>query len=186
MDKVCTICFEEMDMLSYQDEQDSTLHCFKLECGHAYHTRCIVDCLQRVNKKCPNCNIDKPPEQVLRMEGVVSKLLDEAKRSKDLRDAFQNYRTTLNALKDTVRELKNDTRDFIKTRKEELCIQQKRKDFNSSLRKVRFKFLKICREKGPIYYGAYKNIPDWRRDRLLFSNRHRHYRLKHSYFHLKL
>ena len=175
-----------MDMLSYQDQQDSTVQCFKLECGHAYHTRCIVDCLQRVNRKCPNCNTEKPPEQVLRMEGVVAQLLDEIRRSKELRQEFAEYQTSVSDLHSSIRQLKNDTKEYIKKRKEELSIVEKRKQFNSILRKVRAKFLKICKSKGTIFYGAYKNVPEWRRDRLIFRNRHRHYRLKYSYVSFKV
>ena len=175
-----------MDMLSYQDEQDSTVTCFKLECGHAYHTRCIVDCLQRVNKKCPNCNIEKPPQQVLRMEGVVSQLLDEAKHDRGMREELANYRTSVRDLHTCITQIKNDAKRYINQRKEELTLVEKRKHFNLTLRKVRAKFLKICKEKGPLYYGAYKNIPEWRRDRLIFTNRHRHYRLKYPYFHFRI
>jgi len=36
----CNICYENMDMLEYNDPNESTLTCFKLECGHSYHTKC--------------------------------------------------------------------------------------------------------------------------------------------------
>lgn len=175
-----------MDMNSYQDEQDSTVSCFKLECGHAYHTRCIVNCLQRVNRICPNCNTQKPPEQILRFEGVVSQLVDEAKRSKEMRPELNEYKTSYKQLQDTIKQLKNDTKQYIQTRKEELEFNQKKRLFSSSLRKVRTKFTKICKIKGPLYYGAYKNIPPWRRERIIFSNRYRFYRLKHPYICLKV
>ena len=46
-------------MEEYQDEKESTETCFKLECHHAFHTKCIMECLLKSKSACPLCNKDK-------------------------------------------------------------------------------------------------------------------------------
>ena len=185
-DKTCLICFEDMDMKAYKDNKESTQVCVKLECDHAFHTKCIVECLQKLNHKCPSCNTHKTPEQILTLDGTISELIDQVKRNKELKNELKDYNTSRKELELTIKILKNETSEFIKKRKQELLINEKRKVFNSSIRKVKNKFINICKSRGPIYYGAYKNIPMWRRNRLIFSENRRFYRLQHPYFCLRI
>ena len=186
MDNICTICFDEMDMNSYQDDQDQTLTCYKLECGHAYHTKCIVTCLQKMNNNCPNCRSQKTPQEILTLEGLVSQLLNEVRRGKQLKLEMDGYKASVKNYEDSLKQLKNDTKQFIETRKTELNIPQKRKQFYLSTNRVKSKFLKICREKGPMYLGAYKNLTEWRRDRFLFSPRRKMYKLRNPYVYVRI
>lgn len=186
MDKTCILCFEDMDMIVFNDSQSQTNTCFKLDCGHAFHTHCIIRCLQSMNHKCPHCNSRKPPEVLLTMEGTISGLLNEAKRSRLLREELNEFKASKAELTSSVSQLKKETAEFVKKRKEELMITSKRKKLTSSMRKVSLKLSKICIEKGPMYYGAYKNIPEWRRNRLIFSKAYSLYRLKNSYIYCKI
>lgn len=186
MDKLCAICFEQMDMLTYQDEHESTSTCFKLRCGHAFHTKCIIDCLQKTNKKCPHCNSHKTPEEILTMEGTIAKLLTESSRNKQLREELNEFKTHKQKLSSKIKQIKKETAEFVNKRKEELMITESRKQLSSSMRKVNTKLAKICMEKGPMYYGAYKNIPHWRRDKLIFNKSYTIYRLRHSYINCRL
>ena len=85
MDNICAICFDEMDMKYYQDSRDQTPTCFKLECDHAYHTKCIVASLQKTQHKCPQCNSHKTPEQVLTMEGLITEVFDDVRKKSEFK-----------------------------------------------------------------------------------------------------
>lgn len=186
MDNVCAVCFDEMDMKSFEDEQDQTATCFKLECGHAYHTRCIVSCLQRTQHKCPQCNSHKTPENVLSMEGLISEVFREVRKKRELKDELYEYRESKKDFENMLNTLKKDVKSYITTRKEELQFKEKRKRFTDSVRIVRFKFGRLCKEKGPLYAGAYINTPEWRRTRLIFPNGKHIYRRRYPYLYLKL
>lgn len=59
----CNICFDEIKTNEFTvesqydcvDNEDST--CMRLQCGHAYHTNCIINSFRR-NEKCPMCRKD--------------------------------------------------------------------------------------------------------------------------------
>ena len=186
MDKVCVICFEEMDMKSFEDEQDQTATSFKLECGHAYHTRCIVSCLQRTQHKCPQCNSHKTPEKILTMEGLITEVFDEVRKTKDFKEQLGEYRQSRKDLDNTIKTLKNDVKQFVEKRKEELEFSKKKSRYKSSMRSIRLKFGKLCREKGPLYSGASSNTSEWRRTRLIFPGSRNMYRRAYPHLYVKL
>lgn len=173
-------------MNSFEDEQDQTATCFKLECGHAYHTHCIVSCLQRTQHKCPQCNSHKTPENVLSMEGLISELFHEVRKKPDLRPDLAEFRESKKEIEEVIKQLKRDVKNYITTRKQELHFHQKRKRFIVSMRKVRTKFGKICKEKGPLYFGAYMNTPEWRRTRLIFPKSMNINRRRYPYLYVRL
>jgi hypothetical protein len=186
MDKTCILCFDDMDMVVFNDTQSQTSTCFKLDCGHAFHTHCIIRCLQHMNHKCPHCNSRKNPETILSMEGTVIKLLKEAKRTHQLRNEMAEFKESKNYLTNSIKELKKETTEFVKKRKEELMITEKRKQLNTSIRKVNLKLEKICIAKGPMYQAAFRNMPEWRRNKLIFSKTLNLFRLRHTYVNCKV
>lgn len=186
MDKTCAICFEEMDMQSYQDGHDQTSSCFKLECEHAYHTKCIVTCLQKTQHKCPQCNSHKSPDKILTMEGLLSEVFDDVRSKKELKNDLTEYKQSRKQLDNTIKLLKNDLKKYAETRKQELQFQEKKTEYNNSIRKVKLKFLKICKEKGPLYYGAYNNTTEWRRNRLIFKCSRNFIKRRFPYMTIKL
>jgi hypothetical protein len=186
MDKLCAVCFEEMDMNCFEDPREQTATCIKLECDHAYHTRCIVSCLQRTQNKCPLCNSRKTPEEVLTMEGLISRLYNEVRKKPVLKPHLAEYRESKKELEEVIKQLKRDVKNYIVTRKQELEFPQKRKRFISSMRRVRFKFWKICKEKGPLYSGAYTNTPEWRKTRLIFPSSAHMHRRRFPYLYVRL
>lgn len=186
MDKVCAICYDEMDMNSYEDENDSTSTCFKLECGHAYHTRCIVSCLQRTHSKCPQCNSHKTPQQVLTMEGLITEVFDDVRKKQDLKPELIKYKESKKELETAIKTIKDDVKDFIEKRKHELQFKEKKKQLGMSMRAVRLKFGKICKQRGPLYSGAYSNTADWRRTRLIFPGSHHIHRRRYPYVFVRL
>lgn len=173
-------------MNSYEDDRDQTSTCFKLECDHAYHTRCIVTCLQRTQHKCPQCNSHKTPEKVLTMEGLITEVFDEVRKEKTFKQNLVEYRESRKDLDNTIKTLKNDVKEFVEKRKEELEISKKKSRYTSSMRSVRLKFGKLCREKGPLYSGAYSNTAEWRRTRLIFPGSRNMYRRKYPSLYIKL
>ena len=165
MDKVCAVCFEEMDMLTYDDPRESTSTCFKLECKHSYHTKCIIQTLQKTTHECPQCNKHKTPEEILCMEGLISQVFTSVKNDKEMK---QLYKENKEAEKDLSAALKNITQEateFIKQKKEEYGINSKKARHRSSMRRISRKFISICRSRGPLYEGACNNVPVWKVNR---------------------
>lgn len=154
MEEPCSICFDAMDMRPFEDERDNTETCVKLDCGHAYHTRCIVRCLSQMNRKCPNCNIDKTPMQELTREGLAKKLLGEVKRDSEVKFLISEFKESSSEYADTISTLKKDIKEFIIKRKEELRVDEKRRYMLECLAKVQSTSKTVSRTKGPQYVAA--------------------------------
>lgn len=127
MDRTCTICFDEMDMNAYQDDRESTSTCFKLECNHAFHTKCIIECLQKTRHKCPSCNQEKTFSETLNREGIFQELIDDIKKAEPVREKLQEYSIAKRELDETVKAIQQEVKDFANQRKlEHKYIDKKR------------------------------------------------------------
>jgi hypothetical protein len=150
----CPICFDDMDMKAYEDERESTTTCFKLECKHAFHTKCIVDVLSQTGRKCPNCNQNKSPSELLTKEGLAKKLLTELKRTAEVRLATNEVKESIKEFKQTLKILKNDIKKYSELRKVELGFDVKRKYMIDSLKKIPLVVKAEAKQKGAKYWGA--------------------------------
>jgi len=141
-------------MVSFEDQRENTETCIKLDCGHAYHTRCIVRCLSHLNQKCPNCNTTKSPSQEITREGLARKLVSEVKRDDDMRFLLNEYKEVREELSQAQHQLRKDVKEFINKRKTELYIDEKRSYFMTCLSRIQSTAKAIGRRKGPQYEGA--------------------------------
>lgn len=167
MDKLCGICLEQMDMLTYKDERESTSTCFKLMCNHAFHTKCIIECLQKTNKECPCCNQSRDFAQELTREGLIINMVRELRKDDRVKQAISEYKEARQELQETTKQLKTDIIDFFNKRKEELLYDTKHKYFTSTISNVKSKMREVSIEKGPQYRTMFSQSP------------HRHLRMHH-------
>uniref|UniRef100_A0A6C0ENN4 RING-type domain-containing protein n=1 Tax=viral metagenome TaxID=1070528 RepID=A0A6C0ENN4_9ZZZZ len=182
----CVLCFEDMDMIRFQDTRKSTITCVKLQCGHAYHTECIVNCLSVSNFGCPTCNKQKTPCEELTREGLAKKLVGELKKEDDIKFLINEFKESSLEYNEAISTLKKDTKAFISKRSEELQLADKRKYMLDCLTKLQSTARSISKTKGPQYSGALniRVIGRYRRgtpfERLFFSiqEAYRIYRLK--------
>jgi hypothetical protein len=150
----CVICFDDMDMASYQDQRESTETCIKLDCGHSYHTKCIVRCLSQLDQKCPNCNSSKTPSKELTREGLARKLVSEIKRIDEVKFLLNEHSESFNELKSAQKQLSTDIKAYIKQRKIELQINEKRSYFMDCINNLYSTMKKHAKLKAPQFIGA--------------------------------
>jgi len=150
----CPICFDDMDMADFRDERASTETCFKLECGHAFHTRCIVQFLTRTEHKCPSCNKHKTPEQQIERAGVIHKLLKEISKDERVRIAKSEFMNATNEYKVVLSQVRKEAREWAKARSAELQIPKFRGYWKSSITAVKTAARDVAAEKGFKYTGA--------------------------------
>jgi hypothetical protein len=150
----CVLCFDDMDMKGFKDQRENTLTCVKLDCGHAYHTKCILRCLSQSNHKCPSCNLGKDAHSELTRDGLARELLSEIKKDKTVKSALQECNKTRKELKELNSQMTKEVKAFIKQRATELGIAEKRKQFMNALSKLRTTAKAYARKKGPHYLGA--------------------------------
>ena len=150
----CSICFDDMDMKEFRDEQESTLTCFKMECGHAYHTKCIISLLTSSESKCPTCNSRTTPKKKLEHAAVVKKMLREVKLTQQVQLASAEYKVAKKEMELAIKQMKKDTIEWLQKRAEELKLKEIRDYFNQSMSNVRATVNTAARLKGQAYVGA--------------------------------
>jgi len=185
MDKTCAICFEEMDMNAFRDEQDSTSTCFKLECNHAFHTKCIVECLQKTRHKCPSCNEDKNIGETLNKEGIILELVDEVKKAESVKIALEEYRKAKTEMADSLKVFKEDVKKYATQKKMEMKLSEKYKYYVQCQTNVSKEAKKVAKLKGGKYRAVftmtYRHLRMQCFERGLFGvyNRYYNYQYKH-------
>lgn len=192
MDNICTICFEEMDMSSYRDEHSSTPTCFKLECNHAFHTKCIVECLQKTKHKCPSCNEDKNIAETLDKEGIILELIDEVKKVESVKLALEEYRKSKGELAESIKTFKDDIKQYATQKKIEMKLSEKYKYYIQCQLNVSNEAKNVAKAKGGKYRAVFTMKNNHLRyqcfERGLFGvyTRYYSYQYKHPHFRITI
>lgn len=152
----CPVCFDDMDMVQFRDESEGTETCFKLECGHAFHTRCIVQFLTRTEHKCPSCNQHKTPEEKLEIEGVLKKLLLEIKKDGRVQIARHEFEEAKLEYKRVLKQIDTEAKEWIRNRAIELKVAEHKSYYHRSVTAVMSAATEVANEKDPKFLAALK------------------------------
>lgn len=150
----CAICFDEMDMKEFNDEAEGTETCHKLECGHAFHTKCIVDFLTKTRQACPGCNKTRPPEKQLEIEGLIRKTVSAVKNDARVRLAKEEFKTGKEEYRLALKQLEKEGREWAHKRAAELKIKEYKSYYYSSAKAVMTAAREVATEMGPRYIAA--------------------------------
>ncbi len=182
-DTVCVLCFDEMDMKSYKDNKHTTPTCYKLECGHAYHTKCIVECLQKTNHQCPQCNKHKNPGKTLTQEGLALQLLKEVRKTKKVKDYVREVKEAKKNFYECHDQLKKDIYNYALQRSKELGFRDKKVHLSRLMANSKKILKKEAENRGHRHAGAINVIPQWRLYESIYGmNRRKMWRFRDPYF----
>jgi len=112
----CSVCQSDMDMEEFQDPGESTATCVKLECGHAYHTRCAISYLKRTNFDCIVCNRHKEPRERLEDEQLALNTFAVVKRDPAYRELKREALVKFKEYTSTKKAAKKEVIDFLESR----------------------------------------------------------------------
>lgn len=192
----CPICFEDMDMSEYNSEREGTSTCFKLECGHAFHTKCIVLFLTKTESKCPCCNKHKTADQKLTEAARSKKLLGEIKRSVQFRTAKEEALQAKEEYSGVIKQLRTEAKEWITNRAKELKLHENKKYYLSTVSQCKTAANEVSKSLGASHVGALLKYTDGgtgSRFRTIFedflfgkSQWWTHYRFKHPRFSMML
>ncbi len=150
----CMICHEEMDMEEFGDERDGTETCFKLGCGHSYHTRCVISFMERTKYKCVACNQEQAPEQKLELDGIIDGILREMRKNDEYRVAKHEYCEARKEYKEVVSKWRKRCDEFVRQCSSELKLPEHRSYYLSTKSNLKRITTEEARKKGTRYVGA--------------------------------
>jgi hypothetical protein len=107
---------QEMDMEEFQDPRESTPTCVKLECHHAYHTKCAITYLKRTNFDCIMCNRHKEPLERLEEEQLALNTFAVVKRDPTYRELKRDALVKFKAYTEAKKLAKKEMHDFLVSR----------------------------------------------------------------------
>lgn len=85
MPGTCCVCQDAMDMEEFNDTRATTDTCFKLDCGHAYHTRCIFQYMRETEYECLHCNVRRTPREEIEMTGLIAQTIESIRSDPESR-----------------------------------------------------------------------------------------------------
>jgi hypothetical protein len=178
----CVICYEPMYIPAFitptgpeetrevQVMDDDT----RLACGHAYHTHCIIRSIIATSK-CPLCNItststhDYSDDVQLRIEGRGRLLLEDARKSPEVKEKLKEWRVARKTFAEMERIFRKRTKAFKDELRKELNADAIIKEHSSAFSAANRTYNRVVRKLGPVYYAAAKNMNSWQRNKFLFK-----------------
>jgi len=95
-----------MDMEEFNDARAATDTSFKLDCGHAYHTRCIFQYMRETEYECLHCNVRRTPREEIEMTGLIAQTIEDLRSDPEIRrlrreteEAFTEFRAVQTEVK---------------------------------------------------------------------------------------
>ena len=151
----CAICWSDMDMKDFEDPRASTETCYKLHCGHAYHTTCVIEFLTRTKHECPLCNKIRDPHTDVPFVGYVRKVLGEVFRIPEIALAKQELNITKEEYRAQLKVLAKDVKNFVKQRVQELKLNEYRTHYFKCQNHIKNMARTECTNLGNKYVGAF-------------------------------
>ena len=72
-------------MEDFNDTRQSTETCYKLECGHAFHTRCVFQYIRETEYECIQCNTRRTPREEIELSGYIAQTIEDLRSDPEIR-----------------------------------------------------------------------------------------------------
>jgi hypothetical protein len=161
---VCAVCQGDMDMQEFGDTQQATTTCYKLECGHAYHTKCVVDFMRSTTFDCVNCNRHKLPKEQLTMQGLLKQTFESVKRTKPVAEAKRKCLDVEREYRRKYQEVHRSITAFVKQRSHESGLVALGRKLGSQKAAYIRAIKRTMLTKSPLTAGAFTQVPQWQLD----------------------
>ena len=121
----CCVCMHEMDMEEFDDPNESTHTCVRLDCKHAYHTKCVLKYMKETNFDCIMCNTKRNPIEI---DGLVHQALVEVRKDKKYREIKRDLKAAAVAFRESKKVMTAAVNEFINQHKDEWKTHEKRRE----------------------------------------------------------
>jgi hypothetical protein len=176
MTDTCGICYEGMTIPGYiaTDHIEVQGDYTRLECGHAMHTKCMIESLQAYKGKCALCNRETfvehdTYEDRMIFEGKCTQVLNRVKKNPAVLEAIADYNAFNTEFKAKLKHFDQRLVEMKEQLREETDILRYLDDRDMMANNLRKVFRAETKKAGSLYFGALNHLCKWRQDRIIFG-----------------
>jgi hypothetical protein len=155
MPGTCCVCQDAMDMEDYNDERPSTESCFKLDCGHAFHTRCIFQYLRETEYECIQCNVRRSPREEIELTGYIAQALEDLHADPEIRRLRREVDEAVTEFKAARDEVKKALEAAAPEIQERAGYASLRKETLLRIRRLKAHVKDACIRRNPMTAGVW-------------------------------
>lgn len=176
----CILCYEPLCVPVYQENTNDDIivdgDSSRLQCGHAYHTTCLLRALQH-RSVCPLCNVIGQPQDNedwwnngrIALEGRCMEIMEKVKKDKEVREAMRTYKACVKDIAGVKKEFVKRVKEFKTGLRAEMGVDEKVKSvLKAKATAVRI-FTRKAKSEGTLIAGAASILPIYKIERFLFG-----------------
>jgi len=177
----CILCYDPLDVLVYQANPTDDIivgaTSSRLQCGHAYHTQCLLRALQH-RASCPLCTLvgganDRDNNWwnngQIALEGRCLEIMEKVKKDREVREALRDYKATTKDIMTLKKEFQKRVKEFKTGLRAEMGVDEKVKAVMKSRTSVLRTFTRKAKSEGSLISGARSILPAYKIERFLFG-----------------
>lgn len=180
MTEECILCYESLCVPVYREntaddiivDEDSS----RLQCGHAYHTICLLKSLQH-RPVCPLCNVEGQlldnnewwENGRIVLEGRCLEIMEKVKKDKEVREAVRDYRVEAKDLMCIKKEFMKRVKEYKTGLRAEMGIDQKLKTIMRARNTALRIFTRKAKNEGSLTAGAFNILSSYKIEKFLFG-----------------
>ena len=176
----CILCYEPLCVPVYQENTNNDIivdgNSSRLQCGHAYHTLCLLRALQH-RSVCPLCNVIGQPQDNedwwnngrIALEGRCMEIMEKVKKDKEVREALRTYKASVKDIMGVKKEFVKRVKEFKTGLRAEMGVDEKVKAVVKAKNSAIRVFTRKAKSEGSLIAGAASILPTYKIERFLFG-----------------
>jgi hypothetical protein len=189
----CILCYEPLDVLVYQANPTDDIivgaTSSRLQCGHAYHTPCLLRALQH-RSSCPLCTLvggvnDRDNwwhNGQIALEGRCLEIMEKVKKDREVRESLRDYKAATKDVMTVKKEFQKRVKEFKTGLRAEMGVDEKVKAVMKTKTSVMRIFARKAKSEGSLISGARSILPVYKIERFLFGvSRFFRWRMRHVF-----
>ena len=176
----CILCYEPLCVPVYQENTNNDIivdgNSSRLQCGHAYHTLCLLRALQH-RSVCPLCNVIGQPQDNedwwnngrIALEGRCMEIMEKVKKDKEVREALRTYKASAKDIMGVKKEFVKRVKEFKTGLRAEMGVDEKVKAVVKAKNSAIRVFTRKAKSEGSLIAGAASILPTYKIERFLFG-----------------
>ena len=180
MAEECILCYEPLCVPVYQANTINDIivdgDSSRLQCGHAYHTICLLKSLQH-RSECPLCNIVRGANHQeewwhngrIALEGRCMEIMEKVKKDKEVREALRTYKACVKDITGVKKEFVKRVKEFKTALRAEMGVDEKVKAVVKAKNSAIRVFTRKAKSEGSLIAGAASILPAYKIERFLFG-----------------